>query len=132
MISMRIVPIVSALVFFSGCGAPPLREEPAKPPPPNHGDAIPEPPPPQDDIVAFIDKEPVRLREVVDHSMASRGKELIDKYILWKLRRDRLEELGIRNTPDELRRRAEVMVSAYRKSAGEEKFKKDLAARKLS
>ena len=48
-------------------------------------------------------------RDVVDHSMASRGRELIDKYIQWKLRKDKLEELGIRNSPDDLRRRAQVI-----------------------
>jgi len=129
---MRFIPLVSALIFFSGCGAPPLREEPAKPPPPNHGDAIPDAPPPQDDIVAFIDKEPVRLREVIDHAMAARGKELIDKYILWKLRKDKIEELGIVNTPEDLRKRAELIVSAYRKKVGEEQFKKDIAARGMT
>src|SRR5687767_2569359 len=106
---MRIAPFVSAFIFLAGCGAPPTREEPARPPPPNAGDADLDPAPPaQDEIVALIDKEPVRLRDVVDHAMAARGKELIDKYIVWKLRRDKIEELGIRNTPDELRKRAEL------------------------
>jgi hypothetical protein len=127
---MRI--LLCAALLAAGCGAPPVREEPAKPPPPppmNSGDTA----PPQDDVpVAFIDKEPVMLREVVDHSMAARGKELIDKYILWKLRRDRLEELGVKNTPEDLRRRAQLIIAAQRKTSGEEQFQKYLEARKLT
>src|SRR5688500_17096985 len=124
---MRILLSLCALVFAAGCGAPPVREAPAKPPPPsNPGDAPPEPPSRDDVPDAFIDKEPVMLREVVDHSMAARGKELIDKYILWKLRRDRLEELGVKNSLDDLRRRAELIITAQRKSSTEEQFKKYL------
>lgn len=125
---MRIVPFLCALILAAGCGAPSSREEPAKPPPPdNPGNAA-----PQDEIVAFIDDRPVTLRTVVDHSMSQRGKELIDKYILWKLRRDRLDELGIRNTPEELRRRAQVLVAAWRKEIGEDQFKKYLESRKMT
>jgi hypothetical protein len=131
---MKLLPLIFAAILASGCGSRPLREEPAKPPPPpsNPGDE-PVDTGSEDDIpVAFIDKEPVMYREVVDHSMSARGKELIDKYILWKLRRDRLEELGIKNSQEDLRRRAELIITAQRKTSGEEQFKKYLEARKLT
>jgi hypothetical protein len=134
---MRFLPLVCALVLASGCGSPrPIQEEYAKlpsTPPDNPGiSAAPEPAHQEDYPVAFIDKTPVMWREVVDYSMSSRGKELIDKYILWKLRKDRLDELGIRNSPDDLKRRAEIIVSAYKKKVGDEQFKKDLAARRMT
>jgi len=128
---MRILPFLCALILAAGCGAPPSREMPAGPPPSNPGDAAPEDSS-QDKPVAFIDDQPVMWRAVVDHAMASRGKDLIEKYILWKLRRDRLEELGIRNTPEHLRRRAQAWIDAVRKQAGEEEFKKKLDEMKMT
>jgi hypothetical protein len=64
--------------------------------------------------------------------MATRGKELIEQYILAKLRRDRVQELGIRNTPDELKKRAQVGLDAERRRAGPEQWQKWLDAQKLT
>jgi hypothetical protein len=128
---MRILPFLCALILTAGCAGPNRRENPAAPPPSNPGDAPPDVG--QDNpVVAFIDEEPVYWRAVVDHSMATRGKELIEQYILAKLRRDRVQELGIKNTPDELKRRAKVGLDAERRRAGPEQFQKWLDAQKLT
>lgn len=102
------------------------------PPPVNPGELEQEKPAQEDPIVAFIDDQPVTYRTVVEHSMTHRGRELIDKYILWKVRRDRLEELGIKNTTDDLRKRAQVVVAAWRKQIGDDQFAKYLESRKLT
>ena len=121
--------LVFALILSAGCASQSDRAIPAQPPPINTGDESKEPAPvSQDDQkpVALIDKEPVTWRMVVDHAMATRGKELIDKYISWKLRTDKLDALGIRNTPDELRRRAQVWIESTEKEMGAAAFEKML------
>ena len=129
---MRILPFLCALILTAGCGSTPVRETPAAAPPPsNPGDAEPEMPA-QETPVAFIEDQPVTWRAVVDHAMAGRGKELIDKYILWKLRRDKLDELAITNSKDDLRKRAQLLVDAVRASAGPEALKKKLEELKLT
>jgi hypothetical protein len=82
--------------------------------------------------VAFIDNQPVTWQEVAEFSMSSRGKELIDKYILWKLRQQKLDELGVKNTPEELRRRAQLYVDALEQQMGEASFKKALEETKTT
>ncbi len=129
---MRFPPLFCVLALLAGCGAPPSRQTPAAPPPANPGDAAPVSSPQDESIVAFINEQPVTWRSVVDHAMASRGKELIDQYILWKLRQDRIQELGIRNTPDELKRRAKVGLEAKRTMVGPEQMKKWLEAQQLT
>src|SRR5258705_11235903 len=88
--------------------------------------------PQEDPVVAFIDEQPGGRRDVVHRAMISRGKELIDQYILWKLRRERIQELGIRNTPEELGKRARVGLDAKRDQGGDEALKKWLDAQKLT
>jgi len=131
---MRFLPALPAFLLAAACGAPGPRETPAAPPPSNPGITDPTPSPiPQDDpVVAFIDEQPVRWRAVVDRAMTARGKELIDQYILWKLRRERIQELGIRNTPEELRKRAKIGLDAKRAQVGDEALKKWLDAQKLT
>lgn len=82
--------------------------------------------------MAYIDDQPVTWKAVVDYSMSSRGRELIDKYILWKLRQDRLEELQIRNSPDDLRRRALLWIDAMEKQVGAEGLQKKLDEMKMT
>jgi hypothetical protein len=121
--------LVAALILSVGCAPPAEREIPAQPPPINPGDESKAPAPvSQDDNkpVALIDGEPVTWRTVVEHAMATRGKELIDKYISWKLRTDKLDALGIRNSPDELRRRAQLWIESTEKEMGPVAFEKML------
>ena len=129
---MRPWRFLPALILAAGCGAPARSEFPAAPPPRNPGD-VPSAADPQDNpVVAFIDGRPVTWRSVVDHAMATRGKDLIDKYILWQVRRNRIEEIGIRNTPEDLRRRAQLWIDEVRASAGAEAVKKKLEDQKLT
>ncbi|HEY3225963.1 MAG TPA: peptidylprolyl isomerase [Planctomycetota bacterium] len=128
---MRLLPALPALLLAAACAAPGPRETPAAPPP-NIFDPPASADPQDDAVVAFIDEQPVRWRDVVDRAMSARGKELIDQYILWKLRRERIQELGIRNTPEELRNRAKVGLEAKRAQVGDEDLKKWLAAQKLT
>jgi len=129
---MRLLPALPVLLLAAACAAPGPRETPAAPPPSNTWDPPPASNPQDEAVVAFIDEQPVRWRDVVDRAMTARGKELIDQYILWKLRRDRIQELGIRNTPGELRSRAKIGLDAKRAQVGEEALKKWLAAQKLT
>ena len=79
-----------------------------------------------DEIVAFLDGRPLSRREVTDRAMEVDGRGLIDQYVRWKLRRDRLAELGISNTEEELRARARVILDAFRLGEGEEAYRRQL------
>ena len=129
---MRVPFLLAVLLLSAGCGATTPKAEPAAPPPLNPGDAAPETPPQDAPPVAYIDDQPVTWKAVVDHAMTSRGRELIDKYILWKLRQDRLEELQVRNTPDDLRRRAQLWIDAMEKQVGAEGIQKKLDEMKMT
>jgi hypothetical protein len=125
---MKTVPHLFLILLLYGCGSQAVRETPSKPPPENPGDLEPQDRPP----VAFIDNRPVTWQEVVDHSMSARGRELIEKYILWKLRKEKLDELGIGNTREDLRRRAQLYVDALENQMGEAAFKKALEESKMT
>jgi hypothetical protein len=127
---MKLLPLLALLL--AACGAPPSREFPAAPPPDNAFDPEGRPDPGEDAIVAFVDGEPVRWRVVADRAMATRGKELIDQYIRWKLRQDRIRDLGIANTADELRGRARAILDVFRKQAGEAELTKRLDEQKVT
>ena len=129
---MRVPFLLAVLLLSAGCGATTPKAEPAAPPPLNPGDAVPETPTQDAPPVAYIDDQPVTWKAVVDHAMTSRGRELIDKYILWKLRQDRLEELQVRNTPDDLRRRAQLWIDAMEKQVGAEGIQKKLDEMKMT
>src|SRR2546425_1183860 len=55
-----------------------------------------------DEVVAFLNGRPITRREVADRALAVDGKNLIDQFIRWRVRGDRVKELGIVNTDDEL------------------------------
>jgi hypothetical protein len=129
---MRVPLHLSVLLLAGACGSTPIRETPAAPPPLNPGDVAPDNSPQDDAPVAYIDDQPVPRRAVVDYAMTSRGKELIEKYILWKLRKDRLDELKVKNTPDDLRTRARLWIELLEKQVGEAGIKKKLDEMKMT
>jgi hypothetical protein len=112
------------LLAAAACGAP----NPAPPKDPGPiGMNLPE-----DEIVAFLNGKPVMRRDVTDRAMLSEGKRLIDAYVGWRVRKDRIETLGITNTAEEIQRRAKAIVEYTRRTSGEEQVKAELAKAKLT
>lgn len=77
-------------------------------------------------VVALIDGSPVTWREVAERVMDLERRRSIDLFLRWKILDSRRERLGIVNSPEELERRADAMIAQYRKSQGEEVFRKQL------
>lgn len=127
---MRILP-ASLLAILASCGAPP-RENPTGPPPANVHDQEPRPGGRDGEIVAFVNGRPVTWADVTTHAMSTQGKSLIDEYIVWKLRTDRIRDLGLTNTPEELLARAKAIFQNILREFGEEAVLKDLKARNLT
>ena len=83
---------------------------------------------PDDEIVARLYGRPVTRREVTERAMTADGWRLVEDYAKWRVRHDRIAELGIENTEAELRARARVIIDAFRKSNGDATFREQLAA----
>jgi len=111
------------LVALAACAAPP----PVRVAAPKPGPVVPaEMSMTEDEVVALLNGRPVTRREVADHALAADGKNLIDQYIRWKVRTDRVRELGIVNTPEELKARARAILDTFRRTEGEEAYRKQL------
>jgi hypothetical protein len=111
----RLIPLLAALV---ACSSDPASTST----PPPIGMSLPD-----DEIVALIDGKPVLLHDVAAHAMAADGKKLIDDYIKWKIKDDRVREFGITNTPDEIQARAKAMITSFRRDNGDGKLTEELA-----
>ncbi len=122
----RILPALALLL--AACAAP---EQPAGPPPPNDF-GLPGSQGRDGEIIAFIDDRPVTWGDVTAHAMSTQRKSLIDEYVAWKVRKDRLKNLGITNSPEELKTRAKAIYDSVVAEFGAEKVEADLKARGLS
>ncbi len=119
---MRVV--LPVLLAAAACGAP----DPAPPKDPGPiGMNLPE-----DEIVAFLNGKPVMRRDVTDRAMLADGKRLIDAYIGWRVRQDRIESLGITNTSGEIQMRAKAIVAYTRRTSGDDQVKAELAKANLT
>lgn len=122
-------PVLAALLL-AACAAPrpPIVEvRPAPTPSPAPSPAPVRPSMADDEIVALVNGRPLTSREVTDRAMAADGRSLIDQYIRWKLRSDRVASLGIVNSEEELKARARVILDGFRLGEGEEAYKRQLA-----
>src|SRR5262245_7295088 len=116
------------LLSFAACGAPP----PIREVHPSPAAASISPSMPDDDVVAFLNGKAITRREVADHALATDGKGLIDQFIRWKVRTDRVRELGISNSADELKARGRAILENFRLSQGDAAYKHQLAEAGLS
>ncbi|MBI2899323.1 MAG: hypothetical protein HYY17_04015 [Planctomycetes bacterium] len=112
--------LLSALFLAAAACSPPSRRDDAP--------ATERPRAGDDRIVAFVDGAPVTWRAVADRAMNLELRRNIDLYVRWKVIEDRRRNLGIENTPEELGRRADAMIAQYKKSQGEEVFRRQLEA----
>lgn len=120
---MRLLVILP--VALAACASP--RPPSAVPGPATTEQVIPAGPQTGDEhIVALLDGQPVTWRQVAEHAMEAGSRRLIDEYIYWKLRRNKIRELGITSTPEELRARAGLIVEQARKAQGDEKVQEAL------
>lgn len=125
-------PAILFLSVLAACGTPP-RENPTGPPPRNvHEQDPPRTSSRDGEIVAFVNGRAVTWGDVTAHAMTTQGKSLIDEYIVWKLRVDRIRELGITNTPDDLMARAKAIFQNIIREFGQEAVDKDLKSRNLN
>ncbi len=115
---MRRLPFL--LATLAACSSTP-DSDPVTPPP--IGMSLPD-----DEVVARLNGRAITRREVTDRAMAVDGRKLVEDYAKWRVRQDRLSELGVTNTETELRARANVIIDAFRRSNGEAKFREQLAA----
>ncbi len=77
-------------------------------------------------IVAFLDGAPITWREVAERVLELERRRSIDLFLRWKILESARERLGIGNTPEDLERRADAMIAQYRKSQGDDLFRKQL------
>jgi hypothetical protein len=80
------------------------------------------------DIVAFLNGEPITRAEVADRLLDLEPRRSVDVYIRWKILEQARARLGIANTPEELAKRADVMIAEYKKLQGEAEFRRQLEA----
>jgi len=118
----RILLLAAPLLLLAACETAPVTPATAPNPPPPDVMNLPD-----DDIVAVLNGKPVMRREVTERAMAAEPKRLIDDFIKWRVRVDRVREVGIENTPDEISARAHAILDDFRRANGEEALKKQLA-----
>jgi hypothetical protein len=76
--------------------------------------------------VALVNGEPLSWQAVAEKMLELDLKTAVDQYVRWRLVEDRRRSLGIENTPEELRRRAEVYAQGIRRELGEDAFRAQL------
>ena len=108
-------------LLASGCSsAPPKENLPERA-------ATPERSARADEIVAFLNGEPLSWQVVAEKTLELNLKESVDQYVRWRVVEDRKTKLGIVHTPEELRRRASSYLEHAKKALGEERFGQQLA-----
>ena len=80
-----------------------------------------------DEIVAFLNGEPLTWQAVAEKTLELNLKESVDQYVRWRIVEDRKSALAISPSPEELRRRAAVYLDQVRKTMGEERLRQQLA-----
>jgi hypothetical protein len=85
-----------------------------------------EAPPPRHWIVAWINGRPVTRDDILDATLQMDYEGTVSRYAARVLVQQRKQELGIVNTPDQLRRRARVYVDQLKASAGAPAFDEQL------
>ncbi|GEM_PF-6648694 len=109
--------LIALLAFLGACAAPPPRQGPERGDEKKTGDTR---------VVAFLNGIPVTWREVAEKAVELEFKRNVDLYVRWKILESRRAELGIANSPEELARRADAMIAHFKKSQGEEPFRRQL------
>lgn len=115
---VRYVPILLLVGASCGGGAP----EPRPVPHPPTADA---PKPPEHTVVAWLDGRPITRDALLDGTLAMDYKGTVDRYVMRVLVDERKKTLGIVNTPEQLRGRAEARVRTL-KAASPAVFEQNL------
>jgi hypothetical protein len=82
---------------------------------------------PDDEVVAILNGKPILRREVTDRAMDLEGRRLIESYVRWRIRNDRIRALGIDVTAEDLTARAKAYPANARRDGNEENIKQELA-----
>ena len=107
------------ILIAAGCGGSP---EPRPVRAPASADA---PKPPEHSIVAWLNGRPVTRDALLDGTLTMDYKGTVDRYVMRVLVDERKKALGIANTPEQLRDRAEARVRGL-KSASPAVFEQNL------
>ncbi|MHC4605432.1 MAG: hypothetical protein ACYTAF_00660 [Planctomycetota bacterium] len=83
-------------------------------------------------IIARYDGKPVTWLQVAEKTMELNRKHAVEQYVFWRVIEDRKQRHGVRNTPDELRLRAERAVERIAEEKGEEGLAQHLSERKMT
>jgi hypothetical protein len=120
---MRTAIAVCLLAGLSACTEP----APAKPsmPPDEYAPASEPAPSPsagtprtRDDVVAFLDREPIRLSDIGRYLVEQDEWETIQRYVAYRLLERLRRESGLTNTPEELAQRAQCEIRRGREQHG--------------
>lgn len=117
--------LAAACLALSACSAAVPREALPPAPPPARTDRA-------DEIVALYNGEPVTWGAVAAKLLELNLRGSLDHYVRWRVVEERRRQLGIQNTPGELRRRAEAVVGQARRQMTDEEFRAQLASAGLT
>jgi hypothetical protein len=111
------VPFVAFLALLGACASPPPRE----PLPMTNGY-----PGHRNEIVAFLNGEPISWQAVAEKALELNLKDAVDQYVRWKIVEERRTALGISHTPEELHRRAGIFLALQKNLLKEEQVRGQL------